>query len=124
MQIIRPGDRLIIGWKQIDNLVACAECNHAECHGARVAMKADVDSFEASGEYWQTLLPGVNIVWMCEPHFENYQIIAIYRPDPQPKEAEGPPRKRRIKWDEADIRANYLPVEDDRPPTTVIYEAA
>jgi len=102
MEVIRPGDTVIIGRKLPDFLLEMCSCG-LQCttvHSTGTCKTNDklvaqwAAKGESAAEYWAKLLPGVNIVWMTEPHFRDYQIIAVFRADPQPK----PPPDDQI-WD-------------------------
>lgn len=88
--VIRPGDTVIIGRHQprfLFELCSCGvECTTPHSAGSCKANDDLIAEWGAKGEladeHWRRLMPGVNFVWMSEPHFKDYQIIAIYQPAP------------------------------------------
>lgn len=88
--VIRPGDTVIIGRHRPAFLLEMCSCGtHCTTPHSAGSCKANDDLIaawaadgEAAHRHWSELMPGVNFVWMTEPHFKDYQIIAIYQPAP------------------------------------------
>lgn len=81
MEVIRPGDTVIIGMRDMPS----HRCDHAsDCDGCE-KLAAWAARMKMSQDHWSTLMPGVNLIFMPEPDFTDYQIVAVYRPEPQAK---------------------------------------